>query len=128
MKKKILLVVLMLFVFTGCDKKKNEEEILTCTFESKKKGNEYSAVIKATVDKDKITDATATMTYKEKELADSMCKIFKATGDAEGNLECKDKKIYIKNYHKSVSKDKKLSKEEFLDYMNDQFFKCDKKN
>lgn len=120
MKHKILLLLLVLILFAGCSKK----EKLTCSIENTNEGSEFKTVINAELKDDIVTNATATMTYKDEESATNMCNILKVANDAEGNLECKGKEIIIKNYHKSLNSNGDITKEDLLEYMDNNKFTC----
>ena len=63
------------------------------------------------------------MNFEDKSLADEMCENFEAVSDAK-NVTCKDKNITIKKYHKSLCGDKELTKETFLEYMDNKNYSC----
>ena len=111
MKSKIMLLVFIMIIMSGCSK---TVETLTCSLEV----SDYTSEIIAEVDEDAlIKNATATMKYNDEEEAKRMCGLLKSTGDSNGSLKCNGKEIIIKNFHKSMNGKDKLTKEEFLKYM-----------
>ena len=123
MKHKLLLLPLLLLVITGCKNNKTFET-LTCTYENNIEGAKYKTTITADVNSDGIIiNAVSSMNFEDKSLADEMCENFEAVSDAK-NVTCKDKNITIKKYHKSLSGDKELTKETFLEYMDNKNYSC----
>ena len=121
MNKKIISFLLIIFLLSGC---KKTAETITCTYENNKEGSEYKTETTAEIDKDGIIiNAKSVMTFKDKSLAEEMCENFSVTSDSK-NVKCKDNTITIKNYHKSLSGDKKLTKDVFLEYMDNKNYIC----
>ena len=122
MKLRIMLLVFVVLMFTGCGSSKTIET-LTCTFEGTETG--YISDITAEVDEDyNIKNATVVMTYDDEQEAQRMCNLLKSTGDSQGNLKCNEKEIVIENFHKSMNGDDKITKEDFLKYMKTSKYTC----
>ena len=124
--KKILILTLALVMLSGCGcQKETKKETMNCFFQNTNEGSEFTTNVDVEIVNDIVTDATATMNYKEENLAKTMCDIMKQASDADNdNLTCGDKFIIIKNYHKSISKEK-LNKKDFINYMENQEFICE---
>ena len=123
--KKYILLLLILLTITGC-KDKEKTENFKCSFQNTYEESEFTTNVDVKVVNNIIKDATAIMTFKEATLAKTMCNVLKQAEDSSNDLICDNKKITIKNYHKSVSK-KDVSKDDFLKYMEKQEFICETK-
>ncbi len=123
MKYKIILLLLLGFILTGCGNK--TVETITCIYQNNNESTKYKTEVVAEVNKDNIIkNATATINFQDEDLAKEMCNNFSVVDDAE-NVTCKDKKIVIKKYHKSISGKNDLTKDAFLDYMEDNNYICE---
>lgn len=119
MNKKIILLLVILL--TGCGK---TVETLNCTRETTTEGNEVVTEIKSEVNKDGIIkNAVSTMTYKDEIVAKDMCDVFRLASDSK-YVKCDGKVITIKNYHKSLAGKNKLTKETFLEHMDNNNYTC----
>ena len=116
--KKILIIFSLLIIITGCGSSKNED--FACTLTT----TDYITKVNAKVKDGKVIDATGTITFTDSEKASKMCSILGVGSDAEGNLECHDKEIIIKNYHKSLSSST-ITKQEFIDLLKQEDYKCE---
>ena len=123
MKKKILILLLLGFILTGC-KKEEIANTITCTYENTKEGTEYKIETKADLnDKDIVINAVSTMTFEHQELADEMCSNYKVVSDAK-NVKCEGSVITINKFNKSMKSKGDLTKEEFLEYMDKNNYTC----
>ena len=122
MKKNILILMTLVLLVSGCGKKASKT--FTCTYENTNEGTKYKTEIIAEVDKDgNIIDATAVMNYEDKDYAKEMCNLYSSASDSK-NVKCEDKKITIKKYDKSLSRNETLTEKEFLDYMDNRSYTC----
>lgn len=123
MKFKSILLFLLGILLTGCGNK--TVETISCIYQNTNEGTEYKTEVLAEVNKDGIIkNAVATINFQDENLAKEMCSNLSVANDVK-NVKCEEKKITIKNYHKSISGKNKMTKEDFLEYMDDNRYVCE---
>lgn len=114
--KKFSILLIMIFFVSGCGTKH-----ITCT--STKKDTDVSTVIHADLKNKTVTYASVDMTYLTTEAAKNMCNVYKKVSDSDGNVECDEYHVYLKNYQKSIDA-KDLEKDRFMELMQQQNYEC----
>ncbi len=117
MKKIFLLLLITIFVSTGCGTKK-----MICKKEEVDENNlklTKTAIIK--YNDTEVTDIKMELNYELEAIATSMCEALKTDSS---NIECNKNVITIKDYQKSISEET-LNKENAKIYFEDQEFTCE---
>ena len=113
--KKILLVLVIVFCLTGCGNK------VICTNTREDVNSKITIEYTATFEKDILTETLTRMTneFKNESDAKNYCKVLK---DIK-SLKCNGKKVITEETDK-ISKDTKITKNEFIENLEKNGYKC----
>ena len=121
MKKiiKLVSIILVVFLVTGCG------DDINC----KKEYNDnikYKVTIKARVSDNKVFQAKAIMRFDKRADAKHMCDLNKMITNENVSIQCDDNYVYIYGYEylETVSGEKSISKNEFINKLKEQGFTC----
>ena len=117
--KKIIILIVILLLATGCKKDKN----VFCKYENTGDGLKVVNTLEAEIKNNKVVNATAKMVYDNEETANTMCKIFGVASDSS-TVECNGKEIIVKDYHKVISNET-LTREDLIEYAKQNNYTCD---
>lgn len=117
MKKVLGLLVLTIFITSGCSK----TEKIICKKEETTDVYKLNTTATISIKKDLVSDVKMSLVYDISAVATEMCNILK---ENNSSIDCKDNEIIIKDYQKSISEET-LNKEEIKTYFESQEYICE---
>ena len=123
--KKALILLTTLTLLVGCEVKDKKNDSISCSFKNTDEDVEFTTNVDISTEDDIVKSATYTMDFEDESLSTFMCNITKQTTNVNSeDLVCSNKSIVINNYQKTVSEDK-MTKDDFIKYLEDQKFVCE---